>query len=30
MPAPIDGYGFEAGVDGGEMGAGGDAGVPQD
>ncbi len=28
MPAPIDENGFEAEIDGGEMGAGGDAGLP--
>lgn len=30
MPATIDGNGFLAEVDGGEMGAGGDASFPQD
>ncbi|MNF15471.1 hypothetical protein D3C80_2180990 [compost metagenome] len=30
MPAPIDGNGFEAEIDGGEMSASGDAGLPQD
>jgi hypothetical protein len=30
MPAPIDGNGFQAEIDGGEMGAGGDAGLAQD
>lgn len=30
MPAPIDGDGFEAEIDGGKMRAGGDAGLAQD
>lgn len=30
MPASIDGYGFQAEIDGGEMGACGDAGFSQD
>lgn len=30
MPAPIDGNGFEAEIDGREMGAGGNAGFPKD
>lgn len=30
MPAPIDGNGFEAEIDGREMGCGGDAGLAQD
>ncbi len=29
MTAPIDGYGFQTKIDGGEMRTGGDAGLPQ-